>query len=107
MRDDDKQALSYGADRLQAVDIVQPLVGRVPPAAVDRVDESGAGEAVGAVGKSVDAVFDDDGEVLTWPDCARPVVLYRLPSGGHDWPALATDIITAMATRFAPTSFAP
>jgi polyhydroxybutyrate depolymerase len=41
---------------------------------------------------------DDYGEVLTWPDCARPVVLYRLPSGGHDWPAIASDIITGMAT---------
>jgi poly(3-hydroxybutyrate) depolymerase len=40
----------------------------------------------------------DDGEVLAWPDCARPVVLHRLPSGGHDWPAIASDIITGMAT---------
>ena len=40
----------------------------------------------------------DDGEVLAWPDCARPVVLYRLSSGGHDWPAIASDIITGMAT---------
>jgi hypothetical protein len=29
---------------------------------------------------------------------ARPVVLYRLPSGDHDWPAIESDIITGMAT---------
>lgn len=40
----------------------------------------------------------DGGDVLTWPDCATPVVLYRLSSGGHDWPAIASDLIVTMAT---------
>lgn len=36
--------------------------------------------------------------VLTWPDCTSPVVLYRLPVGGHDWPAVAAGVIAGMAT---------
>jgi polyhydroxybutyrate depolymerase len=42
---------------------------------------------------------DADGAgVLTWPDCTTPVMLYRLPAGGHDWPGAAAGLIAAMAT---------
>jgi polyhydroxybutyrate depolymerase len=37
------------------------------------------------------------GALLKWPDCAAPVVLHRLPSGGHDWPPLASTLIAEMA----------
>jgi polyhydroxybutyrate depolymerase len=35
--------------------------------------------------------------VLEWQDCDAPVTLYRLPSGGHDWPSLASDLIVQAA----------
>jgi polyhydroxybutyrate depolymerase len=38
------------------------------------------------------------GVLLTWPDCAAPVELHRLPRGGHDWPPLASTLIAEMAT---------
>jgi polyhydroxybutyrate depolymerase len=40
---------------------------------------------------------DDGGAILTWPGCAAPVVLHRLASGGHAWPALASQLIAEMA----------
>ncbi len=39
-------------------------VGRMPPATVDGVDESGGGEGVGAVVELIDAVANGNGEVL-------------------------------------------
>ena len=44
----------------------------MPPAAVDGVDEGGAGEAEGAVAKGVDAMLDDDGEVLVATEVGCP-----------------------------------
>jgi len=41
---------------------------------------------------------DDGGAMLTWSDCAAPVELHRLSSGGHDWPALASELIAEMTT---------
>jgi polyhydroxybutyrate depolymerase len=38
----------------------------------------------------------DGAAILTWPDCAAPVVLHRLSSGGHDWPAIGSDLIVDM-----------
>lgn len=32
---------------------------------------------------------------LAWQKCSAPVVLYRLPSGGHNWAAIATDTLWA------------
>jgi polyhydroxybutyrate depolymerase len=40
---------------------------------------------------------DDGGAILTWPGCAAPVLLHRLASGGHGWPALASQLIAEMA----------
>jgi polyhydroxybutyrate depolymerase len=37
----------------------------------------------------------DGSAVLSWPDCAAPVVLHRLPTGGHAWPSIATSLIVA------------
>jgi polyhydroxybutyrate depolymerase len=38
-----------------------------------------------------------DGSVLMeWLRCAAPVMLRRLPSGGHDWPAVASDQVVEM-----------
>jgi polyhydroxybutyrate depolymerase len=37
----------------------------------------------------------DGSAVLSWPDCAAPVVLHRLPTGGHAWPSIATGLIVA------------
>lgn len=37
----------------------------------------------------------DGSAVLSWPGCAAPVVLHRLPAGGHAWPSVATGIILA------------
>jgi polyhydroxybutyrate depolymerase len=36
------------------------------------------------------------GAQLTWPECEAQVGLHRLPSGGHDWPSLASTIIADM-----------
>jgi polyhydroxybutyrate depolymerase len=41
---------------------------------------------------------DDGGAVMTWSGCTTPVVLHRLASGGHGWPAVASDTIARMAT---------
>jgi len=40
----------------------------------------------------------DGALVLAWPDCAASVQLYRLPSGGHEWPAVASSLIAGMMT---------
>jgi polyhydroxybutyrate depolymerase len=40
----------------------------------------------------------DGGAILRWPECSAPVALHRLPSGGHAWPAIASDLIVEMAT---------
>ena len=40
----------------------------------------------------------DGSAVLAWPDCATPVVLHRLSSGGHDWPSVASDLIVGLVT---------
>lgn len=37
----------------------------------------------------------DGSAVLSWSDCAAPVVLHRLPTGGHAWPSIATGLIVA------------
>jgi polyhydroxybutyrate depolymerase len=44
------------------------------------------------------SMMEDGSAVLTWPDCAAPVVLHRLPSGGHGWPAVASRLIVQMVT---------
>jgi polyhydroxybutyrate depolymerase len=38
----------------------------------------------------------DGSAVLRWPDCAAPVTLHRLPSGGHAWPVSASDLIVEL-----------
>jgi polyhydroxybutyrate depolymerase len=42
--------------------------------------------------------MEDGSAVLAWSDCAAPVVMHRLPSGGHDWPAVASRLIAQMVT---------
>jgi polyhydroxybutyrate depolymerase len=42
------------------------------------------------------AELADGSAVLRWPDCAAPVVLHRLPSGGHAWPDIATGLIVGL-----------
>jgi polyhydroxybutyrate depolymerase len=39
----------------------------------------------------------DDGAIVTWPGCTTPVVLHRLATGGHGWPAMASHLIAEMA----------
>jgi polyhydroxybutyrate depolymerase len=43
--------------------------------------------------------------VLTWQGCAAPVVLYRLGSGGHAYPALATLLVREMVQRTGGSSY--
>jgi polyhydroxybutyrate depolymerase len=48
-------------------------------------------------GETPEVTESDDGSaVLTWPECLVPVVLHRLPSGGHDWPAISSELIVEM-----------
>ena len=44
-----------------------------------------------------ESTSDDGGAILTWRGCATPVVLHRLASGGHGWPAMASQLIAEMA----------
>ncbi len=39
---------------------------------------------------------EDGSAILTWPGCEAAVVLHRLPSGGHDWPAIASGLIAEL-----------
>jgi polyhydroxybutyrate depolymerase len=39
----------------------------------------------------------DGSAVLSWPDCAAPVTLLRLPAGGHAWPSTASGLIAELA----------
>jgi polyhydroxybutyrate depolymerase len=38
----------------------------------------------------------DGSAILTWSGCQASVVLHRLPSGGHAWPAIASDLIVEL-----------
>ena len=38
----------------------------------------------------------DGSAILAWPDCRAPVLLHRLASGGHDWPAMASGLIVEL-----------
>jgi polyhydroxybutyrate depolymerase len=43
-----------------------------------------------------EAAQADGSTVLTWPDCTAHVTLHRLPTGGHDWPVTASDLIVEL-----------
>jgi polyhydroxybutyrate depolymerase len=73
-----------------------PLPGFGPngPQLLAVEDAIGRWAAHDACGPSPETTDEADGSaVLSWPDCSAPVVLHRLPAGGHGWPALASGLI--------------
>jgi polyhydroxybutyrate depolymerase len=78
-----------------------PLPGLRPSgpqlmAVEEAVGSWAAHDGCGPVPLITDAV--DGSAVLSWPDCAAPVVLHRLPTGGHDWPDLASRLVLDQVT---------
>lgn len=41
----------------------------------------------------------DGGVVLAWQGCDAPVELHRLDTGGHAYPALASELVRQLAMR--------
>jgi polyhydroxybutyrate depolymerase len=71
-------------------------VGSGVPSTLSVEEAIGAWAVHDGCGKTPTVTDAADGSaVLSWPDCAGPVVLHRLPTGGHAWPSIATGIIVA------------
>ena len=50
----------------------------------------------GCSGSPAVSQSEDGSAILTWPGCEAAVALHRLPSGGHDWPAIASGLIAEL-----------
>jgi polyhydroxybutyrate depolymerase len=50
----------------------------------------------GCSGSPVVTQNEDGSAILRWPGCEAAVVLHRLPSGGHEWPAIASGLIAEL-----------
>ena len=88
----DDEVLPYAGGRIGGVGPEVP-----EQLSVERMMAAWAGHD--GCGTTPESSTDEQGaDVLTWPDCTGPVVLHRLPEGGHDWPAAAGGLIAGMAT---------
>jgi polyhydroxybutyrate depolymerase len=83
----DDPVLPYGGGRLGGVGTYAPEV--LP---VEEAIGAWAGND-GCSGSPAISQNEDGSAILAWPACKMQVILHRLPSGGHDWPAIASGLI--------------
>jgi polyhydroxybutyrate depolymerase len=86
----DDPVLPYGGGRIGGVGAYVPEVLPVEEAIGAWASHDGCS------GSPAISRNEDGSAILAWPACETPVVLHRLPSGGHDWPAMASGRIAEL-----------